>query len=372
MTPETDDVQAQPPHRPSRRRTIITAIIGLVIMVAIFAFLFPELANYQQALSKVAELPPASIALLLAAGLLNILIYPLTAIAAIPNLGYRAAFVNRQAGFLVSNVIPGGGAFAVGTQYGILARYGVSNSLAAAAVSADAVWTYLLTLGFPAVAVALLVVEGRSTSAYTTTAVIGLVIVIVSIAVISTILRSEDGAHRVARILQRPVSAVLARMHRPAPDLDAKLLEFHHHASVMVATRWRQLTITNLAAQGAPLLVLWAALAGLGAYPQPLTLIEIFAAYSIALLLTSFPITPGGLGTVDAALVGLLVAFGVDSSIAIAADLIWRLVWFLPQLLVGLAAFGVYWWDQRRRARRGAPESDGMASQSTDPTGSHG
>ena len=160
MTTETDGMQAQPPQRPSRRRTIITAIIGLVIMVAIFAFLFPELANYQQALSKVAELPPASIALLLSAGLLNILIYPLTAIAAIPNLGYRAAFVNRQAGFLVSNVIPGGGAFAVGTQYGILARYGVSNSLAAAAVSADAVWTYLLTLGFPAVAVALLVVEG--------------------------------------------------------------------------------------------------------------------------------------------------------------------------------------------------------------------
>ena len=36
------------------------------------------------------------------------------------------AFIQRQSGFLVSNVIPGGGAFAVGTQYAILARYGVS------------------------------------------------------------------------------------------------------------------------------------------------------------------------------------------------------------------------------------------------------
>ena len=33
-----------------------------------------------------------------------------SAIAAIPHLSYRHAFVNRQAGFLVSNVIPGGGA----------------------------------------------------------------------------------------------------------------------------------------------------------------------------------------------------------------------------------------------------------------------
>ncbi|MBU6244630.1 MAG: YbhN family protein [Actinomycetales bacterium] len=372
MTIEADGDPVQPPQRPGRRRTVITAIIGLVVMVAIFAFLFPELANYQQAFSKVAELPPAWIAILLATGAVNVLVYPITAIAAIPRLGYRAAFVNRQAGFLVSNVIPGGGAFAVGTQYAILGRYGVSSSLAAAAVSADAVWTYLLTLGFPAVAVALLVVEGRSTAAYTTTAAIGLAIVITSVVVISTILRSEDGAHRVARMLQRPVTAVLSRFHRPAPDLDAKLLEFHHHASVMVATRWRQLTVTNLAAQGAPLLVLWAALAGLGAYPQPLTLIEIFAAYSIALLLTSFPVTPGGLGTVDAALVGLLVAFGADSSIAIAADLIWRLVWFLPQLLVGLTAFGIYWWDQRKDARVRARATQGTLSRSAESAGGHG
>ena len=348
-TPEQPSSQG---GKRSRTRTIITALVGVAIMVAIFAFLFPELTNYQQALTKVADLPPQWIAILVATCVINILVYPVTAIAAIPKLGYRAAFVNRQAGFLVSNVIPGGGAIAVGTQYAILARYGVSNSLAAAAVSADAVWTYLMTLGFPAVAVALLVIEGRSTAGFLTAAIIGLVVVIVSIIAISIILRSEDGAHRVARILQRPVTAVLRIFKRPAPDLDAKLMEFHHHASVMVETRWKQLSVTNLAAQTAPLLVLWAALAGLGAYPTPLTLIEIFAAYSIALLLTSFPITPGGLGTVDAALVGLLVAFGVDSSIAIAADLIWRLVWFLPQLLIGLLAFGVYWWDRRRDARK--------------------
>jgi len=339
-------------RRPSRRKAIISAAVGLVIMVAIFAFLFPQLSNYQQALGKVADLPPQWIGILALTGLINIAIYPVTAIAAIPKLGYRAAFVNRQAGFLVSNVIPGGGAVAVGTQYAILARYGVSNSLAAAAVSADAVWTYLMTLGFPSVAVALLVIEGRSTAGYTTAAAIGLVVVIVSVIAISIILRSEEGAHRVARIMQRPLNAVLRTLKKPAPDLDAKLIEFHHHASLMVQTRWKQLTITNLAAQSAPLLVLWAALAGLGAFPQPLTLIEIFAAYSVALLLTSFPITPGGLGTVDAALVGLLVAFGVDSSIGIAADLIWRLVWFLPQLLVGLAAFEIYWWDRRRDARK--------------------
>lgn len=350
MTSSPNSTPDAPPKRPSRKKQVITGIIGLVIMVAIFAFLFPKLADYQAAFAKLAQMPPLWIGLTFAAGLLNILIYPLTTDAALPGVGYRASFVNRQVGFLVSNILPGGGAIAVGTQYAILARYGVSNARAAAAVAADAVWTYLITLGFPAVAVAMLVIEGRSTTAYVTAAVIGLIVVIASIILITIILRSPEGARRVAHWAQVPTDAVMRRFKRPSPDIATKLVDFNEHASVMVRTRWKQLTITNLAAQLAPLLVLWFALIGLGAYPSPLTLVEIFAAYSIALLLTSFPLTPGGLGTVDAALVGLLVAFGVDSSVAIAADLIWRLVWFLPQLLVGLGAFGLYWWDRRRSA----------------------
>ncbi|CAB4886185.1 unannotated protein [freshwater metagenome] len=347
------EVEAPPaPAKASRKKTIITTALGLAIMVAIFAFLFPHLSDYQEALTKLAAMPNIWIAALVVAGLINIGIYPLTVPAAIPHVGYRAAFVERQAGFLVSNIIPGGGAIAVGTQYAILARYGVSTASAAAAVSADAVWTYLLTLGFPSIAVVLLVIEGRSTAGFALAAAIGLVVVIISLIVIVITLRSEDGALRVARFSQRPVTAVMKRFKRPAPDLSSMLLDFHHHASTMVATRWRQLTITNLAAQLAPMLVLLCALAGLGAFPDPLTLVEVFAAYSIALLLTSFPITPGGLGTVDAALVALLVAFGVDSSTAIAADLVWRIVWFLPQLLVGLGAMGIYWWDRRQDARR--------------------
>lgn len=336
--------------RSKRLRTIISLLVGLIIMIAVFAFLFPQLGNYGKAFEQLRSISPVWIALLVAAGLLNIGLYPLTAIAAIPHLSYRHAFVNRQAGFLVSNVIPGGGAVAVGTQYAILARYGVPAPAAAAAVSADAVWTYLLTLSFPMLGVVGLVIEGRSTAGFMTGAIIGVVVVIVSVIAIAAILRSEAGARKVARIVQKPVTHVMSWFKKSAPDMTEKLVEFHHEASELVGRRWHWLTITNVMAQLTPFLVLLFALAGLGQFPTPLTLIEIFAAYSIALLLTSFPITPGGLGTVDAALVALLVAFGVDSSVAVVADLIWRLVWFLPQLLVGLGAFGMYKWDTRKHA----------------------
>lgn len=63
------------------------------------------------------------------------------------------------------------------------------------------------------------------------------------------------------------------------------------------------------------------------------------------------PLTPGLLGKVDAALVALLIGFGPASSSGLAADLIWLLAWFVPQLLVGLGALGLYWWDRRRQKK---------------------
>lgn len=342
-------------ERSHRKRTIITAILGLVIMVAVFAFLFPNFGSYEKALAQIAALPSVWIWVLVGAGLLNIAAYPLTAIAAIPGLPYRAAFVDRQAGFLVSNVLPGGGAVAVGTQYSILAKYGVPPTKSAAAVSADAIWTYLMVLGTPALAVVLLVLEGRSTAGYTTAAVVGIIVVIASVLGIWLVLRSRTSAETLGRRLQPVANRIWGVVKRPAPNLVAILGAYNMEASALVRERWLPLTLTNALAQLTPWIVLVAALAALGVFPSPITPIEAFAAFSIALLLTSFPITPGGLGTVDAALVLLLTGFGIENSTAVAADLIWRLVWFLPQLLVGLGAFGLYYIDSRRRRGTALP-----------------
>jgi uncharacterized protein (TIRG00374 family) len=329
----------------SRRGTIIGAVVSLAILAAVFLFLFPKFADYGEAFEQMLALSPWWIAALLAASVVNIALYPLTEIAAIPHLPYRAAFMSRQAAFTISNIIPGGGAVAVATQYSILAGYRVPSATAAAAVSADGAWTYLITLGAPSIAVGMLLIEGDSIAGFRVAAIVGLAIVI---AAISVILRSEAGAQRLGAWAQRLVTWVFRVIRKPAPDVTSAVLAFHTNAAEMVGARWRSLTVTNVVAQFTPLLVLGAALAGLGVLGHPVTVIEAFAAYSIALLLTMFPLTPGGLGTVDAALVALLVGFGADSSTALAADLIWRLVWFLPQLLAGLVAFGIYRWDVRR------------------------
>lgn len=330
------------------KRNLISGVIGLAVMVLLFWFISQNAGEYSKAFTELGSIDTAWKIGIAVASIINIVIYPLTAIAAIHSLSYLHASLSRQAGFTLSNIVPGGGAVAVATQYAVLARYGVPQARAAAAVSADAIYTYLFTLGAPSIAVMLLVVEGRSTAAFMTTALIGLSVVFISLIVIVAVLRSEESAKKIGEWFQRPVSALFKVLRKSAPNVAEILMQFHNQASDLIRTRWKSLTVTNIAAQMAPMLVLWAALVALGVTESELTVIELFAAYSVALVLTAFPITPGGLGTVDAALVALLVAFGVDSSTAVAADLLWRLGWFLPQLIVGAVALAKYWWDGRR------------------------
>jgi hypothetical protein len=243
----------------------------------------------------------------------------------------------------------------VGTQYAILNQYRVAPALAVAAVSADAVWTYLLTLGMPAIGVGLLVLEDRQNPQLTTMAIMGLAALLASLVVIVLVLRSEVSARRLGGWGQRLIDPVMRRLHREPPDVQGAAVNLYTTAHELVRSRWIQLTITNVVAQATPLLVLFCALAGVGAFPGDLSPIEVFAAYSAAILLTSFPLTPGGLVTVDAALIALLIAFGANGSEAVAADVIWRLVWFLPQLLVGGVSMLVYLFGKRRSGRVDQP-----------------
>jgi len=57
---------------------------------------------------------------------------------------------------------------------------------------------------------------------------------------------------------------------------------------------------------------------------------EALAAYSFARVALVIPVTPGGLGTVDAALSAVLAGFGATGSQALAADLVWRAATYVP------------------------------------------
>jgi hypothetical protein len=83
------------------------------------------------------------------------------------------------------------------------------------------------------------------------------------------------------------------------------------------------------------------------------TIVEAFAAWTLARILGAIPITPGGIGFVELGLTSVLVAFGASNAEAVAATLIYRFLTIVPTLVAGLIAAAT--WKLGRRPATEAP-----------------
>jgi uncharacterized protein (TIRG00374 family) len=81
-------------------------------------------------------------------------------------------------------------------------------------------------------------------------------------------------------------------------------------------------------------------------------------AYAVAGVITWVPLTPGGLGVVEASLSGLLVLAGVHPSNAFVATLAYRLAAYWIPLVAGAVAYSLF------RRRYGPPH---LSERATEP-----
>ena len=90
---------------------------------------------------------------------------------------------------------------------------------------------------------------------------------------------------------------------------------------------------------------LWAFVAAYGHVTEP---IDLFVAYGVANVLAAVPLTPGGLGIVEAVAATSLIGFGVPAAVAWLGVISWRLFNFWLPIPVGAGAY------LSLRVRRGA------------------
>ncbi len=81
---------------------------------------------------------------------------------------------------------------------------------------------------------------------------------------------------------------------------------------------------------------LWVFLAAFGVHPHPLA---VLVAYGVANVLAGLPVSPGGLGLVEAAAVSVLVALGEPSAPVVLGVVAWRVVQFWLPIPVGAACY---------------------------------
>jgi uncharacterized protein (TIRG00374 family) len=116
----------------------------------------------------------------------------------------------------------------------------------------------------------------------------------------------------------------------------------------VVEARWPFLTIATLANQLTVFGVMLATLHATGV--TGISFVEALAAWAFARLIGSVAITPGGLGIQELGLTGALVAFGGQTDKVVATALLFRVLTFVPTVIVGTVC-AVIWRRQDKRAR---------------------
>jgi uncharacterized protein (TIRG00374 family) len=336
-----------------KRKTIIGAIVTIVVLIIIFVGLIPKFGSYADAWAEIQGMTAAALALIGLSVLVMLAVYVLPYQAAIPGLPYKPAFVIRQTSFMISNTIPAGGAFGLAIQFAMLASYSVSVAAATAGIAVTSLWSLFMTLTLPVFGVIAALMTGQVQSQWVWVAVAGIAATVTSVVVLWLILRSEVSARKVGDLGNRLLAPVNRRRAQPL-DAVGMSLDLRNSTSDVVLGRWRWVTVSNYLVVVAQFAVLWFAIQGvLGDQPTTLTLAGAFAAFAISRMASMIPVTPGGLGTVDAALIALLTTFGLTNEQAVAATLVWRACSWVPQVCLGILTF-VYWRLAQARVTRAA------------------
>ncbi len=347
-------------EKPSRTRQVIAGIVTLLVLVLVFGIVFPQFADYDEAWEAIQGMSNWALLALGVATIVNIIVYVWPYLAALPGLKYWPAFVVRQTSFMISNVVPLGGAFGLAVQYAMLGSYGYGSAPTTATIGITSVWNLFVTLSLPVFGAIGLIFLGQATSAVWIAAGIGLLIVGGMTVLFAVALRSDEQARRIGGWGDSVVGWFYRLFRRDyEPGIADWMVSFRDSTIDVISVRWQLITATNVLQQLAQFSILAIAVFAIqgGGADNPVNIIEAFAAFAFARLGGFIPITPGGLGTIDALLVGFLTTAGLTNEQAVAADMVWRALSYFPQVFIGIGTF-LYWRAREaKKAAAGTPSS---------------
>ncbi len=366
----TSEPQTSPPVDPpaaklDMRKTIILGVIGIAFIVLIFWKVIPQIGSYSEALASLESMTGIAIAIIIVTVVVYLAVYGLAYKAAEPKLSYWQSQQVNQAAFTISNGVPAGGAVGLAVQFGMLTSFRLAPTNATAAITAVSIWSTFISLGFPILGVVALSLSGTGDSV-AWLGPLGLAILVTIIVMFVLIMRSPALAQKVGN-LGNALVAPLRRRFARFKDLDVAgpIVKFRADMYDMLRRRWLLLTLAQVGISLTQFLILYASLRGVEGWGQAGTsALDAFGAYAVSHIMLMVPITPGGLGTMDALMIQLLVSSGTEKGAATAADLVWRATSYFPQIIVGIIAL-VAWY--RRAGQAFATRSVGAK----EPEGTH-
>jgi uncharacterized protein (TIRG00374 family) len=255
----------------------------------------------------------------------------------------------QLAGNAFSRIVPGGAAAGGAMQFDMLNTAGIAPARAATSVTAVSLISTATLLGLPVISIAVILVTGASVQHS--------LFRVGSIAVIACLAAMAGGA--VLLFADRPLlwlgAAIerarnrLLRRREPMRGLPERLVDERDLIRRVLGVSWWKALLFSAGNWLLDLSALLIALAAVGAQPRASV---VLLAYVVAAFLGMIPITPGGLGFVEAGLVGTLGLAGIGADQAVLATLVYRLVSYWLPMPTGAFAYLLFARRYGRRRRR--------------------
>jgi uncharacterized protein (TIRG00374 family) len=194
---------------------------------------------------------------------------------------------------------------------------------------------FAIVLGLPILAIPF-ALRGPVSHNLLEAAVAGVVAFLVIVAVGAFLMRTDRPLSWVGTVVQSARNRI-RRHTAPLTDLPQRLLAQRNGIIAVLGPRWEHALAAAVGRWLLDFMTLMAALAAIGSHPRPSLALMAFCG---AKALGNIPVTPGGLGFVEAGMTALLALAGVNPADAVLATFVYRLFsyWLpLPFGLVGMA-----------------------------------
>ena len=251
---------------------------------------------------------------------------------ALGSTGWFTIATGQLAGNALGRIIPGS---ATPFTVVMLRKAGVDGGDAAAALTASTGLQIATALALPVLAIPAILGGAPVDRGLAMAAYLGAAVVVLLVGTGAVLFTTDAPLERVGRWVQSLLN-VTVRRRRPVEGLPEELISDRNFIRTTLGRRWKSAILSAGGNTGFDYLALLCALRAVGASPRPSLVV---LAYASAELLAQIPFTPGGLGFVEAGLVGTLTLAGVPGHEALAATLLYRLVSYWLPIPVGGVAY---------------------------------
>ncbi len=247
-------------------------------------------------------------------------------------VAFAPIVTSQLAGNALSKIAPGGGAVGAALQYRMLVQVGVARERAVGGLTVVNLLVFAAVLSLPVLAIPALVRGGVSRSLLQL-AIVGIVLFVLLVG-LAAVLLALDGPLAWLGARLQGVRNRVRRRHPAQHALPDRLLAERDRILQTFGPRWKQAAAATAGRWLFDYLTLLAALAAVGAHARPGLVLLAFCG---AQVLAQIPLTPGGLGFVEAGLTGMLALAGVAAGAAVVATLAYRLFSYWLPLPLGVA-----------------------------------